>query len=489
MVEAGDVLSDRYELLETIGRGGMAEVFRARDQRLGRQVAVKVLAAHLLQDAGAVRQLQREARAAAALRHPGLVPVYDTGSDGGAHYIVMELVEGPTLAQVLAAGGPLESSRAVTVISAVAAAVQAAHERGIVHRDLKPSNVLFDADDRVRVTDFGIAHAVTGTSTATATAMLAGSAPYLAPEQARGEEPRPTADVYALGCLLFETLTGRPPFAGPTVVAVIAAHLHQDPPVPSTFRPEIPAALDATVTRAMAKQPAQRQADAGMLAEELSGTADPSRSSAAAATVALPAVARNADVAATARMDQAGDRDAIAPAPRDVGSRGSGASPWRWAVGGAAGALLVAAVAVALTGSDGGGTAVPTPSPTPPPATATATATATAAPPPTSSPSPTAAPPPSPDPPPATPEEAATRVRERIDEARRGFEIAEDDAEELDDRLAAVIEEYRKDKPDKARDKLGDLREKIEEMAEKGDIAGDLRRELQAAVDELAATL
>ncbi|MBW3657431.1 MAG: protein kinase [Actinobacteria bacterium] len=476
---AGDVLDGRYTLVERIGRGGMAEVFRARDERLGREVAVKLLAPHLVQDAVAARQLVREARAAAAIRHPSIVAVYDTGSDRGTHYLVMELVEGRTLADLLASEGPLAPAAAVGVAVAVADAVQAAHVRGVVHRDLKPSNVLLDVDGRVRVTDFGIAYAAAATMTATA--MLAGSAPYLSPEQAQGEEPRPTADVYALGCLLFEMVTGRAPFVGPTAVAVLAAHLQQDPVAPSSLRPDVPALIDAVVARAMAKDPAQRQPDAGAFARELEGT------DAVPPTVALPVAASDAELAPT-------------PAPPGTAPVRTDRRPWLWAVGGASAVVLLALVVGALVGGRGEeepGTAVPpaatiAPSALPSPAAAPSPSlTPSPSPSPSPAPSPSPPPPPVPSPPPATPAEAAAAVRERLEEARRAFEIEEDDAEDLDDRLAEIVREHRKGKdgPEKARAKLDELRAKVDELAEKGGIGTDLHADLRRGLGDLAATL
>ena len=473
----GDVLAGRYVLAERIGRGGMAEVFRAQDRRLGRAVAVKVLAPHLLQDQAAMRQLQREARAAASIRHPGIVAVHDAGSEGDTHYLVMELVEGPTLADVLRDEGPLPPARAAAVAAAIADAVHAAHLRGVIHRDLKPSNVLFDTDGTPRVTDFGIAHAAASTTADTATTLLAGSAPYLAPEQARGDEPTPAADLYALGCLLFESVTGRRVFEGDTPAAVIGAHLHADPLRPSDVRPELPAWLDDVVRRALAKDPAARQPDAAAFAADLRRGPDRPVPSAEAA-VTVPVAARAADD--TVVLDPA---ETGVPPGSAVPRRGA---PWRWALAGAVVALLLTGAAVILTplwdraGTDPVVAASPTGAPSAPPTTPEPGPTAT-----TPSPAPTT----EPEAPPRDPAAAATVVRRHLDEARRSFRIAEDDADELDDQLAKVIEKHREGKADDARKELGELRRKVDEFARKDRIDDELHRDLQVALDDLEATL
>ncbi len=249
----GDVLVDRYELQSPLGRGGMAEVFRAHDRRLSREVAVKVLAPHLLSDARSIERFDREARAAASLNHPNIVNVFDAISDGDTHAIVMELVEGPTLADVISRDGQMPVDDAVRIAISIADALQAAHDRGLVHHDVKPRNVLFDSEGALKVTDFGIARAASSDITT-----IQGSPPYLAPEQARGGRSDRRSDIYALGCVLFEMLAGRPPFDGDSSSAVVMQHI--DAPVPplSRFRTGVPRDLEAVVTRALAKDPDQR---------------------------------------------------------------------------------------------------------------------------------------------------------------------------------------------------------------------------------------
>jgi serine/threonine-protein kinase len=249
----GELLAGRYELRSLLGRGGMAEVFRALDRRLGREVAVKVLSGHLLSDPRSVDRFQREGRTAAALNHPNVVDVYDAASEGDIHYMVMELVEGPTLAEIIEQEGQLPVPRALDIAGRIAAALQVAHDRGLVHHDVKPSNVLFDSDGEVKVADFGIARAASSDITT-----IQGTPPYVAPEQARGGRADPRSDVYSLGCVLFEMLAGRPPFVGDGASSVIMQHLERPPPLVSDFRDDVSTHVDDVVRRALAKDPARR---------------------------------------------------------------------------------------------------------------------------------------------------------------------------------------------------------------------------------------
>ncbi len=261
------ILAGRYELGETIGRGGMAEVHIGHDRRLGRTVAVKVLRSDLARDPAFLNRFRREAQAAAALNHPAIVAVYDTGEEqvvepggGIAHvpYIVMEYVEGHTVREVLRDGRPMPPDEALDIVSGVLSALEYSHRAGIVHRDIKPANVMLTTTGQVKVMDFGIARAVADSqATVTQASAVVGTAQYLSPEQARGEQVDARSDLYSTGCLLFEVLTGRPPFVADSMVAVAYQHVREEPPLPSALNPTLsPAlgnALDRIVHKALAK--------------------------------------------------------------------------------------------------------------------------------------------------------------------------------------------------------------------------------------------
>jgi serine/threonine-protein kinase len=268
------LLGGRYQLGEVLGYGGMAEVHRGRDQRLGRDVAVKVLRADLARDPGFQMRFRREAQNAAALNHPAIVAVYDTGeeADGATPlpYIVMEYVGGRTLKEVLTEERRLMPERALEITADICAALDFSHRNGIVHRDIKPGNVMLTPTGTVKVMDFGIARAVTsGTSTMTQTSAVIGTAQYLSPEQARGESVDARSDVYSTGCLLYELLTGQPPFTGDSPVAVAYQHVREDPIPPSQLNPEVTPTIDAIVLKAMAKNPANRYQSAGDMRADL----------------------------------------------------------------------------------------------------------------------------------------------------------------------------------------------------------------------------
>ncbi|HEY5335241.1 MAG TPA: Stk1 family PASTA domain-containing Ser/Thr kinase, partial [Mycobacteriales bacterium] len=249
----------RYELGDELGFGGMAEVFQARDTRLGRDVAVKVLRADLARDPTFLQRFQREAQAAANLNHANIVGVYDTGEQDGVPYIVMELVAGRTLRDVIAEDGRLLPRRALEIVGEICAALDYSHRQGIVHRDIKPANVMLTPTGDVKVMDFGIARAASASSaTMTQTAQILGTAQYLSPEQARGEHVDGRSDIYSTGCVLYELLTGVPPFQGESAVAVAYQHVREDPLPPSQIDPDLPATLDAVVLKALAKNPANR---------------------------------------------------------------------------------------------------------------------------------------------------------------------------------------------------------------------------------------
>jgi eukaryotic-like serine/threonine-protein kinase len=267
------LLGSRYEIGEILGYGGMAEVHRGRDVRLGREVAVKVLRADLARDPSFQARFRREAQAAASLNHPAIVAVYDTGEEdmlGNQPYIVMEYVEGRTLRDVLKIEGRLMPRRAMEIVADVCAALDFSHRNGIVHRDVKPGNVMITPTGAVKVMDFGIARAVAdNAATVTQTAAVIGTAQYLSPEQARGENVDARSDVYSTGVLLFELITGSPPFTGDSPVAVAYQHVRENAPPPSSLNPDVPPELDAIVLKAMAKNPANRYQSAGEMRADL----------------------------------------------------------------------------------------------------------------------------------------------------------------------------------------------------------------------------
>jgi beta-lactam-binding protein with PASTA domain/predicted Ser/Thr protein kinase len=271
------LVGGRYELGELIGYGGMAEVHKGRDVRLGRDVAVKILRSDLARDPSFQNRFRREAQAAAGLNHPSIVAVYDTGEDRDVEgseditpYIVMEFVEGRTLREVLKSEGQLPPRRAMEITAEVCSALDFSHRSGIVHRDIKPANVMITNAGAVKVMDFGIARALAdNAATVTATSAVIGTAQYLSPEQARGESVDARSDVYSTGCLLYELITGHPPFTGDSPVAVAYQHVRENAQVPSSVNAAVPKSLDSIVMKALAKNPLNRYQTAGEMRADL----------------------------------------------------------------------------------------------------------------------------------------------------------------------------------------------------------------------------
>jgi beta-lactam-binding protein with PASTA domain/predicted Ser/Thr protein kinase len=261
-------LGDRYRVEARIGQGGMAEVFRGFDPALERTVAIKVLLPPFDRDAGFVSRFRREAQAAARLSHPNIVGVYDTGADGDTQFIVMEYIEGRTLASFLAGGGRPTPMQSVELTSRIAAALQVAHAHKIVHRDIKPANVMVTREGAVKVMDFGIAR-MQSDATAPQTSSVIGTPAYFSPEQAQGNPVDARSDIYSLGCVLYELLAYRPPFTGDTPVAIAYKQVNEMPVPPSQVNPDVPPRLDAVVMKCMAKNPANRYRDAAELMADL----------------------------------------------------------------------------------------------------------------------------------------------------------------------------------------------------------------------------
>ncbi len=283
------LLGGRYELDGIVGRGGMAEVYRARDIRLDRIVAIKTLRADLARDQIFQARFRREAQSAASLNHPNIVAVYDTGEDMATGvpvpYIVMEFVDGRTVRDLLQEGHRLLPGRSLEIIDGVLRALDYSHQAGIVHRDIKPGNVMVTRNGDVKVMDFGIARAMSDAqATMTQTAQVIGTAQYLSPEQARGERVDSRSDLYSAGCLLYELLTGRPPFTGDSPVAIAYQHVRENPIPPSQIDPDVPAWADAIVLKAMAKSPADRYQTAADMRADLQRAASGLPVSAAAPT-------------------------------------------------------------------------------------------------------------------------------------------------------------------------------------------------------------
>ncbi|MDI6099027.1 Stk1 family PASTA domain-containing Ser/Thr kinase [Actinoplanes sp. NEAU-A12] len=264
MTAQARLLGGRYQVGELLGYGGMAEVHKGRDLRLGRDVAIKMLRTDLARDATFQERFRREAQNSAALNHPAIVAVYDTGeeiSDAGEKhpFIVMEFVNGRTLKEVLAQEQRLQPRRALEIIADICAALEFSHRHGIIHRDIKPGNVMITQNGQVKVMDFGIARALaSGATTMTQTSAVIGTAQYLSPEQARGESVDARSDVYAAGCVLFELVIGHPPFVGDSPVSVAYQHVREEPRVPSSVNRDVPPDIDAIVLKALAKNPLNR---------------------------------------------------------------------------------------------------------------------------------------------------------------------------------------------------------------------------------------
>ncbi|MCU7728195.1 Stk1 family PASTA domain-containing Ser/Thr kinase [Actinoplanes sp. KI2] len=280
MTAQARLLGGRYQVGELLGYGGMAEVHRGRDLRLGRDVAIKMLRTDLARDATFQERFRREAQNSAALNHPAIVAVYDTGEEMSATgerlpFIVMEFVNGRTLKEVLAQEQRIQPRRALEMIADICAALEFSHRHGIIHRDIKPGNVMITQNGQVKVMDFGIARALaSGATTMTQTSAVIGTAQYLSPEQARGEAVDARSDVYAAGCVLFELLVGHPPFVGDSPVSVAYQHVREEPRAPSEINPEVPRDVDAIVLKALAKNPMNRyQSSQEMRADALRAVA------------------------------------------------------------------------------------------------------------------------------------------------------------------------------------------------------------------------
>ncbi|HEX4186727.1 MAG TPA: protein kinase [Solirubrobacteraceae bacterium] len=465
MLHTGDILVGRYEVDTLLGRGGMSSVFSGWDRTLGREVAIKVLATELVEDGVFVERFEREARAAASLSHRNVVAVFDSGVDEDARFIVMEHVSGRTLADLLR-DGPMPVAEALEIAIGVAHALGAAHARGIVHRDVKPGNVMLAENAQVKVLDFGIARAPAATSL-TLTSTVIGTAGYLSPEQAEGRAVDARSDLYALGCVLYEMLTGRPPFLADSAAALVHQHATRQPEPPSRFRREVSPRLDAIVLRCLAKNPRDRYPRAQSLA------------------AALTAV-RNA------RASGAGP-----PVGPLRATRSRRAQVWTAVSVLTALALVLALFALAQGGGGGAVSARDAASAAPPPAArvgkaAPASAPAHSATAPPRSLSAAASPPASP----ARPAASAGSSRGAgalgaltLSDLQRGL-IDERAAEEISHRTAPLLAALASGKPAEAAAQLAQFAERVDALAAGGQIATPAAAEaLKAAAAGLARTL
>jgi serine/threonine-protein kinase len=346
MTAQAHLLGGRYQVGELLGYGGMAEVHRGRDLRLGRDVAIKMLRTDLARDRTFQERFRREAQNAAALNHPAIVAVYDTGEERSPTgerlpFIIMEFVNGRTLKEVLTAEGRLMPQRALEIIAEICAALEFSHRHSIIHRDIKPGNVMLTQNGQIKVMDFGIARALaSGATTMTQTSAVIGTAQYLSPEQARGEAVDARSDVYAAGCVLFELLCGHPPFVGDSPVSVAYQHVREDPRAPSEINPDVNADLDAVVLKALAKNPLNRYQSAAEM------RADALRAAAGRPVLATP-VLRQDETAALAQPEATRPLGAVGgrPVAARVGDpRRRRASAWM--IAGFSGLAVLAVIAL-----------------------------------------------------------------------------------------------------------------------------------------------
>jgi eukaryotic-like serine/threonine-protein kinase len=343
----GRLISGRYRVVGHLGTGGMADVWRAEDEVLGRSVAVKVLHPQYASEENFVARFRQEAQAAANLSHPGIVNVYDWGREEGTYFIVMEFLPGQTLKQLLEERGNLRPERALEITRDVAAALSYAHKNNIVHRDIKPHNIMIGPTGSVKVTDFGIAHA--GGSQLTQTGSVMGTAQYLSPEQAQGRETGPGTDVYSLGVVLYEMLTGNVPFDGDNPVSVALKHVNEAPVSPRVLNPNVPPDLERIVLKAMAKQPEQRYRSIEEMAADLDRAAEGAPLAGAAAGAANGVTQVLAPVSSEAAGGGApsASRDASRPPTGRPGQaeRKRGANTWIWVA--VVAVLILAAAGIA----------------------------------------------------------------------------------------------------------------------------------------------
>jgi eukaryotic-like serine/threonine-protein kinase len=439
------VLAERYRLDRSLGNGGMGEVFEATDLTLHRSVAVKLMSPSLVQDEPARARFLREARALAQVNSPNVVAVYDAGEDAERPYLVMELVEGTTLERELVGSGRVEPARAVAIATDIASGLAAAHERGIVHRDVKPSNVFLTPSDAAKIGDFGIARLERPDATLTLTGQTFGSPPYMAPEQATGGKVDARADLYSLGCVLFQMLVGRRPFSGDDAVSLVYQHVHSTPPRVDSLVPAVPAELGALVAGLMAKDPDDRPASAEEVRRALGSVpTEPSARTTTTATAVLP-------------------RRAL-----ELGRR---RKPW-WPVAAViVGVVALLALLIALlSGGDPGPASSPTLGASTTPSS------------PASSSSPSVAVP-------QTPEAAGAALLALAQQLQDAGAIDHKLASDIQHAVDEVVNGHGHDHGGDTGNTLNDLKDKISEAVDHGTLSATDGRRLTAAIDRLEQTL
>ncbi|MEU9739914.1 serine/threonine-protein kinase [Micromonospora chersina] len=491
------LLSGRYQSEELLGSGGMGEVWRGRDLRLDRPVAIKVLTAAGVREPMAAERFDREARTAARLTHPHIVGVYDFGTEDDHSYLVMELVEGRTVGDLVAAG-PLPVDQALSIAVQTCDGIAAAHAAGVVHRDIKPGNLIVTPAGTVKICDFGIARLprLAGQNTLTGPATKLGTSSYMSPEQALGGPVDPRTDLYGLGCTLYAMLTGAPPFAGDPL-SVLHQHVNEPPPPLRDRRPDVPVELDALVSELLAKDPADRPTDAGVVRERLAAL--------------LPRAGTPlAVVAVDAAPAEPGPPAAPPPAPGPAApTTNRGDRPARFrrvpllVVAGLVGLALLALAGVTLLDRDGG---KPLAGPTAPAATTAAAPSAPVVPvtvaPTTSRPrtvapttrSPAATPKPSPSLASATPSAIPPRdpivaLRLSIQEQVDAGQLNPDAAKDLHAKADAIAKETAEGDTEQAQEQIKKLRDKLSELLRGGKLTAGGYDALSADVDRVAAEL